>query len=714
MPAGAWHLPQTNIVVFFSRLHHVNPVRTMINESKNLISREVSWLYFNERVLQEAMDPQVPIIERIRFLGIYSNNLDEFYRVRVATLKRMSNVPKRSRRDLFFDPKAVLKEIARLDTVLQARFVEIYQQLKQELQQHQIYMVDEQHMDEQHASFVKAYFEKHVRPHLFPIMLTNFKTTANLKDKSVYLAVDIRSRALRNKQQYALIQVPTDALSRFLILPPIGDKRYIIMLDDVIRFCLDDIFSIYGYDTYDAYTIKFTRDAELDIDNDVSRSFLESISLSLKQRKKGQPVRFIIDRDMPEDFFKVIAKKFQISGEDTIARRGRYHNFKDFMSFPNVGSKELEYEPTPPLPHPLLPPHQSILNIIRERDVMLHYPYQSFQYVIELLREASIDPRVRAIKMTLYRVARDSNIIKALINAARNGKEVIVFLELQARFDEEANIYWAGKMQEEGVKIIQTIPGYKVHAKLLLIRRKESNKNVYYANISTGNFHEGTARVYADDSLMTADPLITSDVNKVFHLLEEKFNRPDFSRLIVAPFDMRNHFVKLIRAEARNARKGLEAWAIIKLNNLVDNIIIDELYKASKAGVRIRLIVRGVCKLIPGIPGVSDNIEAISIVDKFLEHSRVFVFCNKGKEEMYISSADWMLRNFDHRIEVACPILDPELRNEIRQMLEIQWKDNTKARLLTVNPMNTYRLAPPPDVRSQIETYAMFRNLLEQ
>jgi polyphosphate kinase len=677
---------------------------------KYFTNREISWLHFNERVLQEASDPSVPLIERFKFLGIYSNNLDEFYRVRVATLRRISQLPKANKRHLDIDAKKILKEINALDTKLQERFTATYQALLQELEQLDIFMVNEKNLHEQHAWFIKKYFEEEVRPHLFPIMLNNLRSANSLQDKSVYLAIDLKSSSLNIKERFALIQVPTGRLSRFVILPSIDQKRFIILLDDVIRFCLDDIFSVYGYDQYEAYTIKFTRDAELDIDNDISRSFMETMSLSLKQRVENQPVRFIYDRSMPESLLGIVTKKFNITEHDSLAPRGRYHNFKDFMTFPNVGPKNLEYSSNPPLPHPQLPPHRSIISSIKKRDMMLHYPYQTFHYAIELIREASIDPKVRAIKMTLYRVARESNVIGALINAARNGKEVTVFLEVQARFDEEANIYWSERLQEEGVRIIQTIPGYKVHAKLLLIRRKEGDENVYYAYVGTGNFHEGTARVYADDALLTANPAIAADVNKVFHLLEEKFNRPSFDKLIVAPFHMRTFFLRQLNFEMVQARKGKEAWAIIKLNSLVDEEIVRKLYRASQAGVKIRLIIRGICVLQPGIPGISENIEAISIVDKYLEHSRVFIFHHGGEERIFISSADWMTRNFDHRIEVACPVEDPHIREELRTMLDIQWKDNCKARLLQPDALNMYRKVEEKEsLRSQLAIYHYFR-----
>lgn len=683
----------------------------MAKQSVSLVNRETSWLEFNGRVLQEAADETTPLIERIKFLGIFSNNLDEFYRVRVATLNRMLDYNKRSGEGLSFSPRKVLKEINRIDREQQKEFSGIFRNIVRKLAQEGILIVTEREINRAQGEFVRKYFNQHVRSQLFPIMLNNLKSSS-LVDKSIYLAIRLSSSARPGKFQHAIIRVPSKPLSRFVLLPSPDERKFIILLDDVIRYCLDEIFSIFGYDAFKAYTFKFTRDAELDIDNDVSKSFLEIMSESLKQRKLGAPVRFIHDKTMPADLLDILKHKLEISETDTISKSGRYHNFKDFMSFPDVGRSDLLYAPVPPLEHRRLPRRESILNIIRDQDIMLHYPYQSFHYIIDLLREASIDPGVKAIKMTLYRVAKDSRVVNALINAARNGKSVTVFMELQARFDEEANIYWAGKLQEEGVKLIQGIPGFKVHCKLLLIRRKEGDKNVYYANVGTGNFNEETARVYADDSLLTADPLVTADVNAVFHLFESKYNPPRFKSLIVAPFHMRNYFTRMINNEIRNAKNGKEAWCIIKLNNLVDDKMVKKLYQAGNAGVKVRIICRGTCTLVPGITGLSENIEVISIVDRFLEHSRVFVFHNGGEEKYYISSADWMIRNLDNRIEVACPVNDAGLRQELKTMLLIQLKDNAKARIVNHPDINPYKDAgKTPRIRSQQEIYNYLRGI---
>lgn len=683
----------------------------MTKLSKYTVNRETSWLEFNGRVLQEAADPTTPLIERIKFLGIFSNNLDEFYRVRVATLNRMHNFNLSSGKEVGNNPKRTLKEINRIDKAQQKDFARIFKNIVSELALEGIQIINEKHLNHSQGEYVRQFFNNQVRSLLFPIMLNNLKA-ASLVDKSIYLALVLGSSTNNVAAQYAVIRVPSKPLSRFLQLPSKDDKAQIILLDDVIRYCLDEIFSMFGYDTYASYTFKFTRDAELDIDNDVSKSFLEIMSESLKQRKSGVPVRFIYDKTMPAELLGLLKSKLNITETDTLSKSGRYHNFKDFMSFPDVGRHDLLYPPVQPLEHRRLLRNESILSALKHQDIMLHYPYQSFHYIIDLLREASIDPQVRAIKMTLYRVAKESMIVNALINAARNGKAVTVFMELQARFDEEANIHWAGKLQEEGVKLIEGMPGFKVHCKLLLIRRKENNKNVYYANVGTGNFNEETARVYADDSLLTANPLITSEVNAVFHLFGSKYNPPKFRSLVVAPFQMRNIFIKLINNEMKSARSGKEAHCIIKLNNLVDDEMVKKLYQAGKAGVKISIICRGTCTLIPGVENVSENIEVISIVDKFLEHSRVFAFHNNGDEKYFISSADWMVRNLDNRIEVAIPIYDTRLQQELKTMLMIQLKDNTKARLVNHAITNQYKNQDKlPHIRSQQEIYAYLKNI---
>ncbi|PLX07320.1 MAG: polyphosphate kinase 1 [Marinilabiliales bacterium] len=675
---------------------------------KKLVNREVSWLHFNERVLQEAMDVSNPIIERLRFLGIFSNNRDEFFRVRVATIKRMIQFENEEKRKKDVKPSEILQQILSIVEDQELKFTDTFHRIIKDLQKHHIYLLNENSLDDEQGDFIFQFFNTEVRPLLFPIMLNNLSQPGNLRDNSIYLAAILQDSKGKKEEDYALIMVP-DTISRFVQLPPKDGKKFIMFVDDVLRYCMSELFGWMGFDTFSAYTIKLTRDAELDIDHDVSKSFMELMSESIKKRKKGSPVRFVYDDEMPDALYKKLARKLKVTKTDNIRGGGRYHNFKDFMSFPNMGGKNLVYKKSFPSKHPLISHNTSIIDKIKKEDIMLHYPYQSFQYIVDLLREASIDPKVRAIKMTFYRAARDSNVINALINAARNGKNVTVFLEIQARFDEKANIYWSRKLEEEGVKIIKTLPGFKVHSKLMLIRRKESGKNVYYANISTGNFNESTAKVYADDSLLTAHQGITNEVNMLFHLFESPYNPPKFKHLIVAPYYMRNNFMKKINTEIRNAKAGKEAWIIIKLNNLVDKKITSKLYSAAKAGVKINIICRGICILIPGLKGISENINVISIVDKFLEHSRVFVFANGGDTKYYLSSADWMVRNFDHRFETAAPIYDKKLQSEVMAMLKLQLSDNTKARMVNSKDNNEYvQTKSKTKVRSQFKTFEMF------
>mgnify|MGYP002630158196 CR=1 FL=1 len=680
--------------------------------TKRLVNREISWLHFNERVLQEAMDVNNPVIERLKFLGIYSNNRDEYFRVRVATIKRMVEMDKKRDKLRKIPTSKILTEI--LDTVeeQEKNFNSTFKLILEELNKQKIVFLDETELNKKQGEFIQQFFKNEVVPNLFPIMLNSLENSDALQDNAIYLAVLLQDSTLRKNEDYALVRVPSNIISRFLILPSDDNKNYVIMLDDVMRYSMSEIFAPFGFDIYLSYTIKFTRDAELDIDNDISKSFIEQMSDSIKKRKKGAPVRFVYDNDIPANFLEKLLQKLNITTSDNLRGGGKYHNFKDFMSFPKIGSKKLVYSKLKPLPHPALKPGTSILKVISERDILLHFPYQSFQYIVDLLREASIDPKVKAIKMTFYRAARDSNVINALINAARNGKSVTVFLEIQARFDEKANIYWTRKLREEGVKIIQTLQGYKVHSKLLLIRRKEGGKNRYYANLSTGNFNESTAKVYADDSLLTANQNIAKEVNMLFHIFEAPYNPPKFKHLLVAPYYLRNKLMGLLNTEIRNAKAGLDAWVIIKLNNIVDEKIVNKLYKASQAGVKLEIICRGICVLVPQVPGLSENINVISVVDKYLEHSRILIFANGGDHKYFISSADWMVRNLDHRFETTCPIYDENLKKEIMDIIKIQLSDNVKARLLNQTPINKY--VPNDDknsVRSQFETYLYLKKI---
>lgn len=673
--------------------------------------RELSWLRFNARVLQEAADEKNPLIERIKFTGIFSNNQDEFYRVRVATLRRLIDLhQKKTSEDIQFLQKN-LEDVTEELKQQRAQFSDIFEKLTKELNKQNIYFINEQELNEEQGTFVRSYFNQKVRHHLFPIMFKKFNADM-LTDSSIYLAIILKNKTQSEKETYAIVEIPTNQVgSRFLVLPSQGEKKFIIMLDDIIRYCFDEIFLRFNYNSFLAYTFKFTRDAELDIDNDVSKSFLELMTHSLEQRKKGDPLRFVHDRRMPKELLKSLVIRFKITDKDQVVEGGPYHNFKDFMDFPNLGGAELEYKKMLPIPHKDIPSNGSIIKAIRKKDIMLHYPYQPFQYIVDLLREASIDTKVKSIKMTIYRVAKPSNIINALINAARNGKQVTVFMELQARFDEEANIYWSEKLQEAGVKVLHSIPGLKVHCKLILIQRKEANGLKYYANIGTGNFHEKTGKLYGDDALLTANPKITSEVEKVFGLFRMSFRPSRFSTLVVSPFSTRNHFIRLLNYEIKNAQMGKEAWAIIKLNNLSDITLIKKLYQASQAGVKIKMVIRGICNLVPRVKGLSENIQVTSILDKYLEHTRVMVFCHSGEELFFISSADWMIRNLDNRIEVTTPIFDIEIKKELKQMLEIQLNDNCKAREIDEKMQNKYHRNNKKPIRTQFETYNLLKEI---
>lgn len=681
----------------------------MIRQKISFINREISWLYFNQRVLQEAADPNNPLLERLKFLGIYSNNLDEFFRVRVATINRIIDLEED---DATKRPKKILEQIYKFDKVLQVKFDETYREIKRNLEKENIYFLNEKQLNQNQGSFVKQYFHEKVRPNLFPLMLNQMSDNALLRDNSIYLAVCMKSSQNKDTEDFSLIKVPT-LLPRFIELPSNDNKIFIIFLDDVIRYCLDEIFQMFDYNFFEAYTIKFTRDAELDIDNDVSKSFLEIMTESLEQRKMGQPVRFIHDRNMPQGLLDFLMKKLQISEKDKISSSGRYHNFKDFIAFPKLPKAHLYYQALPPLPHKDLVNAKSIFSVLNQKDVMLHFPFHSFQHLIDWLREASIDPKVKSIKITIYRVAKDSSVLNALINAARNGKRVTVFMELQARFDEKTNIRWTERLQEEGVQILHGIPGLKVHSKLVLVKRQEQpNLDKYYAYIGTGNFNEDTAKVYADAALLTSDNKITQEVDKVFGLFENQYKPVRFQALIVSPFSQRNFFINRINKEIANVKAGGKGRIVLKLNNLVDERIARKLYLASQAGVKIQLIIRGICILIPGIKDISDNISAFSIVDRFLEHARILYFYNNGADEFYISSADWMVRNFDNRIEVGCPINDKSVKEELRTMLDIQLSDNHKARLLNIKKMNTYKNGAKKKVRAQYDFYGYLKSLL--
>jgi polyphosphate kinase len=672
------------------------------------INREISWLSFNERVLQEASDPSTPLIERLKFLGIFSNNRDEFYRVRVATINRLTKLGKKAIDIYGDDPKELLQKLQRKVIEQQQNFEEIYQELLHELAKQNVFIINEKQLNQNQQQYVKDYFHNQVETNLFPIMVDENKPFPYMKDKSGYLFVRLISTVQKQKNKYALIEIPSRTTSRFIILPQEKNKKYIILLDDVIRYNVHEMFSVFGYTTKEAINIKLTRDAELDIDQDVSKSMLEKISKGVKDRKKGQPVRFVYDSTMSKEMLAFIMKKLGMDKKDNAIPGGRYHNFKDFIGFPNIGEKKLMYEHPRPLNHKYLYHiNTSILNVIKQKDILLHYPYHTYDHTITLLREASIDPTVESIKITLYRVADSSKIANALVNAIKNGKKVTVLVELQARFDEENNIYWANKLQEEGATVIYGVPGLKVHSKLFLITTRIRGKEIKYAHIGTGNFNEKTARIYTDFSLLTADKNITDEISSVFDFYANNFKTGVYKHLAVAPFFMRQTFVNLIDKEISNAKSGKKASMILKMNSLVDKDMIEKLYEASQAGVQITLIVRGICSLVTEIAGYSDNIKAYSIVDKYLEHARVFIFANGGNEKIYITSADWMSRNLDSRSEVAVPILDADVKKQIKDIINIQISGNTKVRILDRLQQNLYKKAKPGErkIRVQDEIY---------
>lgn len=670
-----------------------------------LVNREISWLSFNDRVLQEAEDPSVPLLERLRFLGIYSSNLDEFFRVRVATIKRMVKGGKKAREIVGEDPNLVLERIQKRVRISSRRFDRSYSRILRELRKEHIYIVNERQISRAQGELVREHFQQKVLPVLSPIMLDQALSFPYLKDRAIYLAVKLGTRG---KTRFAVIEVPSDAISRFLVLPQMRQRQYVMLLDDVIRYCLREIFPQHEYGTISAHTIKMTRDAELDIDNDISKSFVEKISGSVKKRKRGAPVRFIYDQDMPDDLLRYMRKHMKLK-QDDLNPGSRYHAFRDFIQFPTLGRDKLHYVAPPPLSHPRFGAGRSMFDVIRERDVLLHYPYQSFHHIIDWLREASIDPRVESISTTLYRVAKTSNVVNALINAAKNGKRVTVVVELQARFDEENNIFWANRLQEEGATVIFGVPRLKVHSKMFLITRKENAKLVSYAHIGTGNLNENTATIYTDKTLLTAEPCITNEVAETFNFYRDNLRHGEYKHLLVSPFTMRKRLVHWIDYEIRQAVLGKPAAVFLKINNIVDREMIEKLYQASRAGVKIRMVVRGTCAVVPGVAGYSENIQIISIVDHLLEHARVFVFHHGGDEKFFISSADWMTRNLDHRSETAVPIYDPESQDELRQMLEIEWRDNQKARILNGEQDNRYRPDGEPSVRAQQAIHAWLK-----
>lgn len=677
------------------------------------IEREKSWLAFNARVLQEAADNSVPLLERLRFLGIFSNNLDEFFRVRFAAIRRLSLSGFSGEKYLGgISSQQLVKDITDIVIQQQSESLRILNIIENELETKNIFIITEADITIEQEIFLKDFFIQKVSPELVTIILNDLAEFPLLRDTSGYLAVKLVMN-IDAEIRYAVVEIPK-TINRFVVLPAVDDKQYIILLDDVIRHNLSNIFNIFDYKSISAHMIKITRDAQLDIDSDLSKSMIEKISLSVKDRRIGEPVRFIYDQLIEDDTLLFFLDKMGIVSTDSIIPGGRYHNRRDYMSFPNLGRHDLLYKTNDPLPIPGLSLEGSMLERISSKDYLLNAPYQSFSYLTKFLREAALDPKVISIKITLYRLAKNSQIISSLINAAKNGKKVTVQIELQASFDEASNISYAEQMQLEGIQLIFGIKGLKVHSKICVIERYENDKIKRYGFISTGNFNESTAKIYTDVTLFTSHQQILKDIVKIFDFFDINYRVHRYKHLIVSPHYTRTRFTKLINREITHALAGRKTHIKLKMNSLSDFEMIDKLYEASKAGVKIKLQVRGICSLIPGIEGMSENIEAISIVDNYLEHSRVYIFGNAGQTEVYISSADFMTRNIDGRVEVTCPIYDQNIKNELIDNFEIGWLGNVKARLHSYKLDNKYKPRNQNAIfRAQLETYKYYQNKLD-
>ena len=654
-------------------------------------NRDLSWLSFNERVLQEASDPRNPLVERMRFVGIFSNNLDEFFRVRYAIARRDFRLLKDE--EMIAQAHSLLEQINSQVVQLQQKSLAILERIKEELKREDIYIIDEREILPEHVDYVREYFINTISPALFTIILNEVEALPNLKDDVAYLAVRMvlaSESGKKQKIQYALIELPK-TLDRFIVLPKIGNANYIILLDDVIRFCLCSHFYIFPCEDISAYMIKITRNAELDLDTDLNKSFIEKISTSVEGRKRAEPVRFIYDKLIDEEMLRFLKEKMGIQSTDSVIAGGRYHNRRDYMNFPHCERKELMYKPFHPYPIKGLKVEESLFSQIAQRDYLQYTPYHSFSYLIRFLREAALDPKVKSIKITIYRLAKQSQVINSLINAVKNGKKVTVQIELQARFDETANIHYAEQLQREGVNTIFGIRGLKVHSKIGVIEREENGKTYRYGFISTGNFNESSAKIYTDYTLFTAHQEILDEVNRVFKFFDTPFQVFQYKHLLVSPHYTKTTFLSLIDREIALAKEGKEAFLKLKMNGLTNEEMIEKLYEASQAGVKIQMIVRGVCGLLPQVQGLSENIEVISIVDRFLEHSRLYIFGNDGNPLYYMSSADWMSRNLNNRVEVSCPIYQKDIQQQLWDTFHLAWNDRVKARIIDKDQQNAYR-----------------------
>lgn len=670
----------------------------------------MSWLQFNARVLQEAADETVPLIERLRFLGIFSNNLDEFFKVRYATVKRIDQAGKTGKSELGgIKASELLETITQIVIKQQSESLDILDDIGKKLEEENIYVINEEQIDDRFHGFIKEYFIQKVSPALVTIILNDEVELPNLKDSTAYLAIkmQLKSKAM----QYALIEI-SKTMDRFVVLPKIDNKSYIILIDDLLRYCLSDIFNIFEYQEISAHMIKITRDGELDFESDLSKSFIEKLADSVKHRQIGEPVRFVYDKTIDVDTLQYLMDKMGIDSKDSIIPGGRYHNRRDYMGFPSLGRTDLLYDKIAPLPIKGLSLEGSIFTAISQRDYLLYAPYHTFSYVVKFLREAALDPKVKTIKITIYRLAEISHVASSLINAAKNGKKVTVSIELQARFDEQANIGYAEQMEQEGINLIFGVQGLKVHSKMCVVEREESHKIVRYGFVSTGNFNESTARVYTDYTLFTADQRVLKDINKVFKFFEINYKIYRYKHIITSPHYTKSTLFKLIDKEIANVKSGKPGYIHLKINSISSYKMVDKLYEASRAGVKIKMIVRGICCLVPGVEGMSENIEAISIVDKFLEHTRLFIFGNAGDPKLYISSADLMTRNIENRVEVTCPIYDENIKQELMDTFDICWQDNVKARLFDENQSNKYKRNKQPKIRAQFATYDYYKNKL--
>ena len=683
--------------------------------SSQYINREISWLDFNERVLQEADDKSVPLLERLRFLGIFSNNLDEFFQVRYATVKRIAQSSKTGRK-VFAGRSAetLLKEITSKVISLQDDSLKILKRIYKEMEEENIFFIEENEVHREQEEFLKNYFIENVSPGLVTVILSEDQKQ-DLSDNKGFLIITMDlSKNIKPNRLYALIEIPKEA-ERFVVLPRTkDDKQYVMMLDDLIRYNFHMIFNFFNYKSISAHMVKITRDAELDLEEDVSISYIEKITMSVKDRMISDPVRLVYDKEIPNDTLEFVIRKLNIDSRDSLIPGGKYHHRRDYMNFPSLDRPDLLYSKFSPLQIPNLSLEENILKAIEKKDYLLYTPYQNFSYVIKFLREAAIDPKVKSIKITIYRLSKLSHVASALINAAKNGKKVLVQIELQARFDEQNNISFAEQLEASGVQLVFGIPGLKVHSKICVIERLGEKKNSRFGFISTGNFNESTARIYTDYTLFTANQKILKEVNKVFNFLEVNYKLKKYKHLIVSPQYAFNILSKLIDNEISNHKNGLPSGIKLKINNITNYKLVDKLYEASQAGVKVKMIVRGICCLVPGIEGLSENIKVISIVDKFLEHPRVYIFENAGNRKIYLSSADWMTRNIENRVEVGCPIYDKDLQQEILDIFYISWNDNIKARVVNKSPQNKI-VTPSKDEfinRSQWETYAYYKKKL--